>query len=334
MKKKKTNKPYIIGAAIVVLIIVIVGGYTLFIKQSSGKTISIDEARVKAVSFINKNLMQPGSEVSIKEVIDEGALYKVVVNMPTGQEIDSYLSKDGKLFFPQAMNIDEVEQATQEQEPENQEQPQANVPKQAKPAVELFVMSHCPYGTQIEKGILPVLAKLGESIDFELKFCDYAMHGKKEIDEQLTQYCIQKEEPGKLLTYLNCFLADESKSDECRAQANVSKTKIASCVAATDKEFKVTEMFNDKSTWRNGQFPEFALYKADNTKYGVTGSPSLVVNGTKISSGRSPATLLSTICNGFENPPEECNSELSAANPSPGFGFGTAADASAAECGN
>ena len=37
-------------------------------------------------------------------------------------------------------------------------------PKKEKPEVELFVMSHCPFGTQIEKGMLPVARLLGDKI--------------------------------------------------------------------------------------------------------------------------------------------------------------------------
>lgn len=54
-------------------------------------------------------------------------------------------------------------------------------------------MSHCPYGLQMEKGIIPVVETLGDSIDFQVKFCDYAMHGQTELDEQVLQYCIMKE---------------------------------------------------------------------------------------------------------------------------------------------
>ena len=53
--------------------------------------------------------MQEGSEVSIKEVTEENNLFKVVVNMPSGQEVVSYLTPDGEKFFPQAMDIAEIE---------------------------------------------------------------------------------------------------------------------------------------------------------------------------------------------------------------------------------
>lgn len=294
------------------------------------KNISLEEAKTLTVSFINENLMQQGKEVSVKEAAEEGGMYKIVVLLPggengEGQEIESYLSKDGKKFFPSVMDIEEVKKQTQDRNQQQnaaQQQAEASVLKTKKPKVELFVMSHCPYGTQIEKGILPVIEKLGDNVDFELKFCDYAMHGKKELDEQLVQYCIQKNEKDKLFAYLNCFL-EAGDGEACITKAKINKTKLNSCVTSTDKEFKVTELFNDQSTWSGGRFPQFNIFKDDATKYGVKGSPSLVVNGASVQSGRDSASLLRTICSGFEEAPAECLETMSAASPSPGFGFGT-----------
>ena len=101
-----------------------------------------------------------------------------------------YLTKDGKFFFPQVIDIEEMENKKREAEEQaNAEKEKAvtEMEKNDKPKVEIYVMSHCPYGTQIEKGMLPVLETLGDKIDFELKFCTYAMHGEKELQEQLRQ---------------------------------------------------------------------------------------------------------------------------------------------------
>ena len=43
------------------------------------------------------------------------------------------------------------------------------VPKSDKPLVELFVMAYCPYGTQAEKGLIPVIELLGDKIDASIK---------------------------------------------------------------------------------------------------------------------------------------------------------------------
>jgi hypothetical protein len=309
-------------------------GCNLTGQQNAQKVITLEEAKVKAVDFINNNLMQAGSQVSVKEAIEENGLYKIVVNMANGQEVDTYLSKDGEKFFPQVMEIEEIEKQNEQskaQQEATQAQTAADISKSDKPKVDLFIMSHCPFGTQIEKGILPVLDILGSKIDFELKFCDYAMHDKKELDEQLNQYCIQKNEPDKLISYLYCFL-QEGKTEECLIEIGINKTKLNSCISETDKNYKVTEQYNDKSTWRSGRYPVFNVYQTDNTKYGITGSPALVVNEKKISSNRDSASLLKTICAGFNDQPEECQEELSSTTPSSGFGFSTSGSNASGGC--
>ena len=204
--------------------------------------------------------------------------------------------------------------------------------KQEVPKVELFVMSHCPYGTQIEKGILPVVETLGDKIDFELKFCDYAMHSEVELREQLTQYCIQEEQNDKFIAYLTCFLG-EGDSESCLTETSIDTDALDTCVANTDDEYKVMENFADQSTWK-GSFPTFNIFKEEVDEYGVGGSPTFVLNEVNVPTGRSAAALLTAICQGFTDKPDECNAELSTANPAPGFGFDeTTAAGTDAQCG-
>jgi glutaredoxin len=205
------------------------------------------------------------------------------------------------------------------------------VTKSDKPKVEVFVMSYCPYGTQIEKGIIPVVELLKDKIDFSLKFVYYAMHGQKEIDENTRQYCIEKEQSTKLIPYLTCFL-QASDSAGCLKSASIDSTKLDACVKAADAQFSITKNFADNSTWLSGKYPKYDVYAAENTKYGVKGSPTLVINGAQAASARDPASLLKTICSAFNKAPSECSQTLSSA--SPGAGFGTAAAAaSSGGCG-
>ncbi|MFZ2454904.1 MAG: FKBP-type peptidyl-prolyl cis-trans isomerase [Candidatus Altiarchaeia archaeon] len=205
--------------------------------------------------------------------------------------------------------------------------------KTDKPVVEAFVMSHCPYGTQIEKGLIPVANLLKDKIDFSIKFCDYAMHGKKEVDEELLQYCIETEDKANYLTYLACFL-NASDSPGCLKSANVNTDKVNACVKTTDTQYKVTELYNDQTKWISGQFPPFNVYKDLNTKYGVQGSPTLVLNGVVMEGvSRDSAGLLKAICATFKTAPPECSQTLSSAAPSAGFGYSTTDSASTATCG-
>ncbi len=295
--------------------------------------ITIEQAKAKAENFINDNLMQAGSKITIKGVEEKNGLYKVIVNTGSAENVDTYISKDGKIFFPQVMDIEKIEN---EKKTAQAAPTSAPVPlvKSDKPEVELFVMSHCPYGTQIEKGILPVVAALGSKINFDVKFTDYAMHGEKELQEELTQYCIKTNEPAKFNTYLKCFVESASgDSAGCQTKAKINTAKLKTCVADTDKKFKVTANFADKATWK-GNFPSFDIYKEINAKYGVQGSPTLVINGATVSSDRDSASLLKTICSAFTTPPKECESVLSSTAPAPGFGTGAAASANSASCGN
>ena len=298
--------------------------------------ITPEEAKAKVEEFINTTLMQPGKKAAVKEVVEEGGLYKMMVDIGTGADIESYASLDGTKFFPQAMEIKKAEEPAEQADADsaaNSQTPAASVSvKNDKPVVEVFVMSHCPYGTQIEKGILPVLNALGDKIDFELKFCDYAMHGEVELNEQLREYCIQKQEPEKLIKYLTCFLKD-GKHEPCLVEAGINNTKLQACVKDTDQQYKVTEKFNDKSTWSGGKYPAFDVNKADTDKYGISGSPGLVINGQKIQSNRDPASLLNVICSGFNEAPAECADSLSTATPSAGFGFSATGASSSGGCG-
>ena len=281
--------------------------------------LSLDEAKIKTENFINDNLMQGApTKATVTEIIEESGLYKAVVDPGNGQMVDAYLTKDGTKLFPQAMDIEEIENATKEMADKEAEQ-NKDIPKQDKPSVKLFVMSYCPYGTQIEKGFLPVLKALGDKIDFNLEFCDYVMHGEKELKENLSQHCIEKLAPDKLTDYLGCFLKD-GKSDDCLADININKSKLEGCIADIDKTYKVMDNFTNKVDWK-GNFPTFNLFKEDVEKYGVQGSPTLVINDKLVSASRDSAGLLKIICSGFTEEPEECSTELSATAPSPGFGF-------------
>lgn len=200
--------------------------------------------------------------------------------------------------------------------------------------VDLFVMSHCPYGTQAEKGMLPVAKLLGDKIDFNLKFVYYAMHPTSgEVEEQLNQYCIQKEQKDKLFDYLECFLTD-SDGERCLDETGIDRTALEACTSAADEEFAITENLEDTSLWLNGRYPLFNINKEENEIYGVGGSPTLVINDEVISGApRDSVSLLSIVCSAFNEQPEECLTEFEYSVPSPGFGWDEATSNNVANCG-
>ncbi|MDP6586156.1 MAG: hypothetical protein QF535_16010, partial [Anaerolineales bacterium] len=105
-------------------------------------------------------------------------------------------------------------------------------------------------------------------------------------------------------------------SERCLSANNVDRSNLADCEAN-----RYDDYYAEDSALSEG--------------YGVRGSPTLIINGVQVSTGRSPAAMLATICTAFNNEPEACSADLDSASPAPGFGWdaASASSASAAQCG-
>lgn len=322
LKSCKKN-PWIAIAGILTVVLVIV----LFSGNSFVGHVSAEEAGQRVLDFVDSQ----GASADLVEVKDDGAFYEVVLSIQ-GNQVPLYVTKNGEFFTQALIPLDGSNDNKQKSSPVKSS---SNIEKSDKPNVELFVMSHCPYGTQVEKGIIPVVRELGEKIDFEIKFVDYVMHPTQgEVEEQLNQYCIQKEQNPKYLDYLSCFLED-GNSERCLGEVGIDMNNLGECTEKVDKEFDVIKNLEDRSSWSGGRFPKFMIYAEDNEKYGVAGSPTLIVNGVKAESGRDAQSLLDVICSAFNDSPENCNVDMTSfGSPSPGFGFGgQGGSASSAGCG-
>ncbi|MDD5769964.1 MAG: hypothetical protein PHE25_03275 [Candidatus Gracilibacteria bacterium] len=221
-------------------------------------------------------------------------------------------------------------------------------PKVNKPVADLYIMSYCPYGLQAQKGYLEVMSKLGKVADINIKFVQYAMHGEKEITENVIQYCIEKEQKDKYIDYLNCYLAEEGKGEACRKQVKINEKKLSSCIDKTNKEFDIKGAFKRADEKRKkykaegkveGQdvpyvFEEFDINKDEAIKAGVEGSPTFVLNGIKIDKiGRNAKAFADVICSSFKTKPKECDENFQDITFDPMFGFTTGNGASSANSG-
>jgi len=106
---------------------------------------------------------------------------------------------------------------------------------------------------------------------------------------------------------------EDGDSDRCLTETGIDETKLDSCV-----ESKSEEYYSEDSSLSEG--------------YGVRGSPTLVINGEQVSSGRDSASYLSVVCSAFNDAPSECNEELSSTSPSPGFGYSETGGSSTGTC--
>jgi len=316
------KNPWILSTLVfgVLAIILLVGTF------SGTGHVSKEVAGKNFVNYINS---LGGSQIEYVSSKDFGSNIYEITLLASGQKVPAHITSDGRYFVQILADLKE-DQVEEEEEPIPSS---SDVPKSDKPVVELFVMSHCPYGTQAEKGILPVVELLGEKIDFELRFVYYAMHPSAgEVQEQLNQYCIQEEQEELFNDYLTCFL-DKGDGEACLTEVGVDKTKLDACFSKTDAEFNILENLEDKTSWLSGRYPLFDIHKELNELYKVGGSPTLVINGVQASSGRAPANYLDTICQAFKEAPEECDEVLVTSSFSPGFGYDTTSASTTAQCG-
>lgn len=229
----------------------------------------------------------------------------------------------------------QAEEITEPNNPASQTQtppPPANLVKAERPKAELFVMSYCPYGLQMEKAFLPAWELLKDKADFSVKFVSYAMHGLKEVEENTRQYCLAKNFSAKYVSYLKCFTGqDDYKA--CLAAVGVSESSLTGCVNDANKKFGTLDKYNDQSTWLSGRYPLYPIHADLNQTYGVQGSPTLILNGVEVSSARTPEAVKQLICSGFTNPPAACSQSLSTASVGPGFGNTAGSGGAAAGCG-
>lgn len=299
----------------IILIVILVGILIYFGNGATGfavanNNLKPEEAALKAVKFINENLVQPNTEASFVSVNDFEGIYNVTLSYQ-GRNISVFLTKDGSnMFLSAPLDI------TQElPKAEEQTQQPTETPKTDKPSVQLFVMAFCPYGIQAEDAMKPVVDILGSKADIKVHFIAnvggttpdtvQSLHGATEAQEDLRQACIMKYYDQKAYwNYLmtintNCSskYSDTAAYDTCwkdaAKNAGIDASKIDTCS-------KAAEGVN--------------LLKADadlSSSKGVSGSPTLIINGVTYSGARTPDAYKQGICNAFTTAPSECSQNLS-----------------------
>jgi len=293
-------------------------GSSLFSKSASPS----DSAQV-AVSFIRNNLIGADESVTLLNVTEESGVYRISTKFSSSkgqQTIDAYMSRDGKYLFPASYRIDDISknrnaEVTTATTPVAVTKNCANIKKQDIPVMEAFVVSYCPYGTQIQGVLAEVVAKIPDlSKNIKVRYLGgitngtvQSMHGSIEATENLRQICIREEQPAAYWKYISCFISSH-QTDTCQKTAGVDITQITECTNDTTRGLKYA-----------GE--DFAR----SYSYGATASPTLILNGVRVSEfnfgGRTPEAIKSLLCCGFGTQPEGCGISL-ASNQVPAVSAG------------
>ncbi|MBR57476.1 MAG: hypothetical protein CMH54_05380 [Myxococcales bacterium] len=171
--------------------------------------------------------------------------------------------------------------------------------------LEFYVMSQCPFGTQVEAAIDPVLDKMGANIDFHLEFIGNkdpnqetgynAMHGQSEVKGNIWQLCAINHYAAdfKYMDFILCqnknMRAIPTNGESCAQEVGLDVAKMKAC--AEGQEGK--DLFGA------------SLEKAQSKK--ATGSPTIFLSGRRYGGGRTENDFMRSICNEFKGTrPEAC----------------------------
>ena len=283
---------------------------SMFTNGFSGITgMSAVDAGDKAMNYLNTQLLPPGTEATLISTESLAGVYKLKMNID-GEEYDTYVTKDGNLFFISGIELTEVELVepeigTGEETEELASEPAVfDAPDAEEPLVQLFIMSYCPYGQQAVNNIASTIELLGEDISFEPRFIVNvqndtinSLHGSIEADEDMRQACIWKYYPESWLDYVlyvNENIPLNSINEEWTTAAEEVGLDIESIETCVNDEGLELMQADDDLT----------------DELGITGSPTLLINGERYSGQRTPESFKQAICSGFEEQPDSCLEEL------------------------
>ena len=317
---KKLNK-YSIPIAIVVAGLLI-AGVVIFINLRAKESTPVSPEKTlaqeigeKTINYINENLLGEGMTASLIEAKEEEGLVKIKLKVGDN-EIISYATLDGKYFFPQAFNIEEELAASEGETPNTPEGKTCEeLKKRDKPILEAFVVSKCPFGSQMQRILLEIVKNIPQLKSYiKITYLGSvsgdgitAMHGEKEAQENLRQICLREEQGDKFWDYLSCHIK-KAEIEKCLKEAKVDEKKLESCMSDNSKGLKYAK-------------EDFAAQD----KYGAGGSPTLVLNGEVEGvdefafGGRTAEAVKTLLCCGFEEKPQFCEKELDTRSAATGF---------------
>src|SRR3989344_637981 len=277
---------------------------------------SKDDLAKKGIDYINKNILS-GQTAVLVGTSEESGLVKMKISI-NGREFDSYMSKDGKLLFPEAIKLEETANPTNNQPAANNQPNQpvktkADVVKADKAELDAYIVSQCPFGLQMQRALADVISSapsLAENI--KVRYIGsisngkvIAMHGDVEAQENLRQICIRDEQASKYWSYVSCYMK-AGDTTGCLTSTGIDNNKLNGCTSDQNRGLAYAK-------------EDFDL----NTKYNIQGSPTLVLNNQVTSEfdfgGRTSETLKNLICYGSKNESQDCSKTLNTVDAATSF---------------
>ncbi len=166
--------------------------------------------------------------------------------------------------------------------------------------LDFYVMSQCPYGTQVMDAIAPVLKSMGDAVDFKVDYIGSeaaggeftSLHGQPEVDENIRQLCVMKHYPEnyKYMSYITCRdkSIQSTNWEPCARDNGMDAAKIKACAQGSEGKGLLSASFKAASA------------------AGARGSPTIKLAGAPYTGGRKEADFKRALCNAMTVKHSEC----------------------------
>ncbi|MGC8651216.1 MAG: DsbA family protein [Minisyncoccia bacterium] len=286
----------------------------------------------KTIDFINTKLLQ-GQTATLGEVKEVSGVYEFKLKLGT-QEYTSFVTKDGKYLFTSGIDMTPSTStpSTTSAAAAAPKQTCADLAKTETPILEAFVVAKCPFGLQMERILGEIVKNIPEAAKYiKVEYMGSIVNGKaqsmhdsapggEEATENMRQVCLREEQPNTFWNYVNCHI-QKGEVNPCLTQAEVDVNKLNSCLTDSNKGLAYI-----KKDFENQD------------KYGVTGSPTLILNSKTVSEfdfgGRTAEAVKTVLCCGFKNQPSFCSQKLTTEQAATSFSptYSTGGSANSGSC--
>jgi len=300
MKYKKTTvwKTTTVILGVLLVISIFTNGFNF--KKPSGitgktATLTAQKAADKAVRYINSYLVQPGITASLISVKDNGDLYNAQIDIG-GRGYDSYITKDGRLLFPNAVDLDDTSIAAPTQTDtstvalEVDADDDASLGSEDVPVTIIeFSDYECPFCKRHFTQVYPeIKSKYIDTGKARLVFRDFPLsfHDPLATEEAMAAECAREQGGDKVYFEYHDLIFETTSSNgrgmqksqlyDLAEQVGVDKDKFTECL---DSEKYKEEVQKDI---------------ADGQAAGVSGTPAFLING-KLVSGAQPFEVFKQI---------------------------------------
>ncbi len=252
-----------------------------FSDSDQGEAISLSEAEELALEYINSELLQAPFVAELQDSEEMDNVFRFSLSIG-GQVIDSYMTKDGTMLFPQGFEVEGM--VDTDATSEGNEEDTSN-------GVDMVSLMD----DDAVKGDINAPVTIVEFSDYECPFCG------KYVEETMPRIIENYVDTGKVKYVFRdfplSFHADAQKAGEaaeCAGEqdmywdmhdmlfANQDALDVDSLKSYAEELGLDTESFN--SCLDNGDMAEeVEADMADGAKYGVQGTPAFFINGEMVS---------------------------------------------------